>query len=104
MDWDKVKQFPRRPKAPRPEPPLSVLFRVVGTTQRPLRCALYRIETGWELRLEYEDRFADDVQNSHLFRVRDDNAIATLADQWHMALIATGFTELEIVRQPDGGA
>ena len=48
-----------------------------------------------------EDR-TDDVQRSQLFRVRDDEAIATMADEWHMALIAKGFTELEIVRQPDG--
>ena len=42
------------------------------------------------------------MQRSHLFRVRDDDAIATMADQWHMALIPKGFVELEIVRQPDG--
>jgi hypothetical protein len=37
-----------------------------------------------------------------LFRVRDDDAIATMADQWHLALRTKGFVELEIVRQPDG--
>jgi hypothetical protein len=39
---------------------------------------------GLELSLEYEDR-PDDVHRSQLFRVRDDDAIATMADQWHTA-------------------
>ena len=61
----------------------------------------YRVATGLELRLEYEDR-PNDVHRSQLFRVRDDDAIATMADQWHLALRAKGFVGLEIVRQPDG--
>jgi hypothetical protein len=79
MDWSKVRHFPTgEPKGTR------------GATQRPLRCALYRVATGLELRLEYEDR-TDDVQRSHLFRVRNDDAIATMADEWHAALIEKGF-------------
>jgi hypothetical protein len=101
MDWNKVRDSPRKPTGAPPLELVAVLFRVRGATQRPLRCALYQAATGLELRLEYEDR-TDDVQRSHLFRVRDDDAIATMADEWHAALIAKGFTELEIVRQPDG--
>jgi hypothetical protein len=65
---------------------VAVLFRVQGPSHRPLRCARYRVATGLELRFEYEDR--DDLQRSHLFRVRDDNAIATMADEWQRALRA----------------
>jgi hypothetical protein len=71
---------------------VATLFRVQGTTRRPLRCALYHVETGLELRLEYENR--GDLLHSQLFRVRDDNVIAVLADTWHQALIAKGFEEL----------
>jgi hypothetical protein len=91
MDWSKVRHFPTgEPKGTPQLEMVSVLFRVRGATQRPLRCALYRVATGLELRLEYEDR-TDDVQRSHLFRVRNDDAIATMADEWHAALIEKGF-------------
>lgn len=34
----------------------SRLFRVQGASRRPLRSAVYRVATGLERRLEYEDR------------------------------------------------
>lgn len=71
---------------------VTVLFRVQGASQRPLRCALYQVATGLELRLEYEDR--EDLRRSQLFPVRDDDAIATMADEWHRALRAKGFEQL----------
>jgi hypothetical protein len=85
---------PRPPRMPRIEQ-LATLFRMRGASRRPLRCALYRIESGVELRLEYEDR-ADDVLQTQLFRSRDEDAIATLANDWHAKLEATGFEELVI--------
>ena len=83
-----------RPPAPPQLDRLATLFRVRGATGRPLRCALYRVATGLELRFEYEDR--DDLLQSRLFRVRDDNAIARLGDEWHRALIAKGFEDLPV--------
>jgi hypothetical protein len=85
-----------RPPAPLPQLELmATLFRVEGASRRPMPCALYRVETGRELRLEYEDR--DDLMRSQLFlREQDDDAIATLADHWHLALRAKGFEELPV--------
>jgi hypothetical protein len=82
---------PRQPREPLLER-TSTLFRMRGASQRPLRCALYRTDTGHELRLEYEDR--DDLLQSQLFRTTDRSAIAALTDKWHRALAAKGFEEL----------
>jgi hypothetical protein len=86
------------PQPPAPLPRLelvAVLFRVEGASRRPMRCAVFRVETGRELRLEYEDR--DDLLRSQLFpRAQDDDAIATLADRWHRALRAKGFEQLPV--------
>src|SRR5919205_314878 len=52
--WDE-RMTPR----PQPAPQLELVttfFRVKGASGRPLRCAIYRVATGFELRLEYEDR------------------------------------------------
>lgn len=73
---------------------VTLLFRIVGSSQRPLRCAVYRVETGMELRLEYEDH--DDLRSSQLFPVPDDEAIAALANQWRVSLLAKGFIELPL--------
>ena len=62
-----------------------------------MRAALYRVETGFELRLEYEDR--DHLHRSELFRVRDDIAIKAMADEWRQALLATGFEDLPAIQQ-----
>ena len=72
----------------------STLFRVRGVSKRPLRCALYRVDSGYEPRLEYEDRV--DLMHSQLFRAPDLDAIATLADKWHRALMAKGCEELPV--------
>jgi hypothetical protein len=72
----------------------AVLFRVAGPSKRPLRCATYRVETGIELRLEYEDD--GDLMRSQLFRSKDADAIATLADEWHRILRNKGFEELPV--------
>jgi hypothetical protein len=88
--WEE-RMTPRPPREPLLER-VATLFRVQGTSRRPVRCAVYRVETGLELRLEYEDR--KDLLQSRLFPVQDDNAIATLADTWQQALIAKGFEEL----------
>ena len=95
--WDE-RMTPRSVAPPTLER-VATMFRVQGTTRRPLRCALYRVATGLELRLEYEDR-RDDVQHSQLYRTRDDDAIATLADTWHRALRATWFEELPVLEDP----
>ena len=87
----------RFPDSPKPPPPKSILratfFTVVGPSGRPLTCAAFDVETGLEVRLFYG---ADDVQRSQLFRgpLREDDA-ATVADQWRLALLKKGFTEIE---------
>lgn len=95
--WDE--QMGVRPPTPAPRREfIATLFRVLGGTGRPLRCAAYRITTGIDLRIEYEDR-EDDFVRTQLFRTEDEDAIATLAAQWHQTLLAAGFTDL-----PDGAA
>ena len=74
---------------------VATLFRMQGATKRPLRCAVYLVTTGTELRLEYEDN--DDLLRSQLFVLHDDDAIAELADQWHLALTAKGFEDLPLL-------
>jgi hypothetical protein len=81
-----------------PDPPAqrrrAVLFRLVGVSQRPLRCATYETLTGTELRIEYEDR--DDLIITQLFRPHDENAIAEKAVEWRTAFDERGFTELPL--------
>ena len=77
--WDE--RMTPRSIVPPPLERVATLFRVLGITRRPLRCALYSVATGLELRLEYEDR-ADDIQHSQLFRVRDDDAIEGTEVSW----------------------
>jgi hypothetical protein len=86
-----------RPRPPAPPPMLehvATLFRgrMIGGTGRVLRCAVYRVVTGFELRVDYEDN--DSLVRSELFKVRDDQAIARRADEWHGALVVKGFEEL----------
>lgn len=99
MDWSKA----HTPAAPRPAPAapprLSTLFRVVGASGRPLRCGVYRVATGHELRLEYEDR-SDDVLRTQLFRSNDEDGIATKATEWRAALDRHGFRDLAVMSQP----
>lgn len=89
--WDE--RFAPKPPAPPPQlEHVATLFRVKGASGRAMRCAVYLVATGTELRFEYED--TEDLLRSQLFRVHDDEAIAELADQWHLALVAKGFEEL----------
>ena len=87
----------RFPDPPPPPPPKNeyraTFFTVVGPSGRPLTCAAFDVETGLEVRLFYG---ADDVQRSQLFRgpLAEDDA-ATVADQWRLALLEKGFTEIE---------
>ena len=75
---------------------VRTLFRIRrGPTRRTLRCALYRIDTVLELRMEYEDR-DDDVQHSRLFRESENDAITKQADEWRRNLRAKGFEELPV--------
>jgi hypothetical protein len=94
MTWDERMRARPPALAPRLEH-VATLFRVQGASQRSMRCAVYRVSTGTELRLEYED--TDDLLRSQLFLTPDDEAIATLADQWSAALLAKGFDELPII-------
>lgn len=90
--WDE--RMSPRPPAPLPMlQHVATLFRVKGT-RRAMRCAVYLVPTGTELRLEYED--TDDLLRSQLFVVHDDDAIAELADSWRLALITKGFEELPV--------
>jgi hypothetical protein len=82
----------------RPDPPaqrrLAVLFRLVGVSRRPIRCATYETLTGTELCIEYEDRY--DIIITQLFRPGDEDAIAAKAVEWRAAFDERGFTELPI--------
>jgi len=87
----------RFPETPPPPPPKNdyraTFFTVIGRSGRPLTCAAFDVESGLEVRLFYSD---DDVVRSRLFRgpLREDDA-ATIADQWRLALLQKGFTEID---------
>jgi len=85
---------PRTGDLPRLRQRATALFRIVGETRRPMRCAIYAVPTGRELRLEYEE--TDDVLRSRLFAICDDGAVAELAEEWRRELIRKGFGELEV--------
>src|SRR5690242_18591907 len=96
MDWGKTKDEPKRSEPP--EPPLdSILFRVVGQSARPIRCATYLTLFGTELRLEYEGK-TDGIIRTQLFKAepRRDEKIAETASQWRGALDGHGFTDLDV--------
>jgi hypothetical protein len=78
----------------------ATLFRLVGASQRPLRCATYEGPTGLELRIEYEDR--EDVVKTQVFRWGDHRGVAEIAATWRRAFDAIGFREL--ARPRDLGA
>jgi hypothetical protein len=94
MDWSKVNTPAARRDPPAP-PREATLFRLVGPSQRPVRCATYRVTTGIELRIEYEDR--EDVLRTHLFKPHEEEAIAETAAQWRAAFDGRGFKELAIL-------
>jgi len=74
---------------------LDTLFRVVGPSKRPVRCATYRVLTGIELRLEYEHD-EDNLLRSQLFRRDDPEAICELAAEWRGKFDEHGFTDLPL--------
>lgn len=91
--WDD--RMSPRPPAPPPQFDHIMTFfrgRMVGGTGRVLRCALYDVQTGLELRVEYEDR--EDLIRSELVPGRDLDRIAELASEWRAALDSKGFNEL----------
>jgi hypothetical protein len=95
MDWSKVNEPAQRLDPPAP-PRIATLFRLVGPSERPIRCATYRVATGEELRLEYEQP-PDDVLKTQLFKHGQEEAIAEVASQWRATFDGRGFTELAIL-------
>jgi hypothetical protein len=88
-----VFRFPETPPPPPKNEHRATFFTVIGSSQRPLTCAAFDVETGLEVRLFYSP---DDLQRSQLFRgsLREDEA-TTVADQWRLALLQKGFAEVE---------
>ena len=91
-----------KPGADRREPTavarIATLFRLIDPTGQVLRCATYRVPSGTELRLEYEDR--EDVLTTELFAAAPDQeqALADEARQWRAAFDKIGgFEELAVI-------
>jgi len=96
VDWSKVNTPAQRREPPAP-PRVATLFRVVGPSNRVVRCATYRVATGIELRLEYEDNEFN-VLKTQLFLPEDDEALAELAAEWRAKFDALGsFHDLAVV-------
>ena len=71
----------------------ATLFCVVGPSGRPLICAAYEVQTGWELRLSY----GDDVMRTELFHGVDrDERVAETADAWRLRLLQKGFLDVRL--------
>lgn len=97
MDWSTANHRPGARVAPPAPPRIATLFRLVGPSNRPVRCATYRVTTGIELRLEYEDSEFN-VLKTQLFQAEDDEALAELAAEWRGKFDALGsFHDLAVV-------
>ncbi len=92
--WDE-QMLARSPAPPPQQELLRVCFRMVGPSRRPLRCAVFQVVTGHELRLEYEDR--EDLLRSQLFPRPDDILIDELAVTWRQALVDKGFSDIATI-------
>lgn len=89
MDWA---AHDHRPGARTVAAPALVhtYWRVVGPTEKPIVCALYRTAAGfWEVRTGYN---VDDVMRSQVVRSRD--AADDVAAVWKIAALEKGFREL----------
>jgi len=71
---------------------LATFWTVRGPSNRDLTCSAYRVQTGFELRVEYGP---EDIVASQLFRGRDvDALLAEKADAGRLTLISRGFREI----------
>lgn len=97
MDWAASNHQPAKRDLPSP-PRIATLFRVVGPSKRPIRCASYQTLFGVELRLEFESP-VDSIIKTELFKAAPgrDEAIADRAVEWRAAFDAVGsFRELPV--------
>lgn len=97
MDWSTAnhKAEHRDPPAP---PRIATLFRVVGPSERPIRCATYQTLFGIELRLEFESP-DDYIIQTQLFKAAPgrDETIADRAVEWRATFDTVGsFRELPV--------
>jgi hypothetical protein len=70
---------------------VEMLWRVLGPSNKPIVCGIYRDGAGLEVRCHYEesiDALIRSERASHIDTARD------LAEQWREATVAKGFTEL----------
>lgn len=75
---------------------LLTLFRgrTVGGTGQTIRCAVYNVERGIDVRIEYEDNA--EVLREHLVDEYDMDRAAKVAEKWLRELQAKGFVELPV--------
>jgi len=75
-----------------------MLFQVVGSSGRPLTCATYDVEFGFELRLFYSGRERRRRLGAvGVVRGADhEDRVAEAADAWHLALIEKDFKDIEV--------
>ena len=88
FDWLRRLLHPHEPRIEH----LGTFWTVRGPSNRDLTCSAYRVQTGFELRVEYSPQ---DIVASQLIRGRDaDEQLAEKADAGRLTLIARGFREI----------
>jgi hypothetical protein len=101
MDWLTANHRPGARVAPPVPAHVTTLFRLIGGSKRPIRCATYLVATGIELRIGYEDD-EDAPLRTQLFREPNPEvAISAIASAWRGAFDGRGFNELAVERQPE---
>ena len=78
------------------DPPVPVLvellWRMLGPSNKPFICCLYRDSAGLELRCHYEESIDALVRSE---RVSHSEIAHDIATQWKQAVVDKGFTELK---------
>lgn len=84
--------FTGRPR----EPPMPVLveqyWRVLGPSNKPIVCGIYRDAAGLELRGHYEESIDALIRSNRVLNI---DIARDLAEQWRIAALEKGFVEVK---------
>jgi len=70
---------------------LEVCWRVVGPSQVPIECSIYRTDAGLDVRVRYTDQADRLIQSQFAIEI---GTARDIAAEWKRAAIAKGFLDL----------
>ena len=77
---------------------IETCWRLIGKSNRPIRCATYQVATGVELWIGYEDDEYAPLR-TQLFKPHEQAAIPEIAAAWRAAFDVSKFRQLTIESQ-----